>query len=614
MKLFPLASLPLGARFLFRAQRRYGRNEYKKFEHKTHSAKEEGESVRQKVPVSAERDNMALENTMSLIVEDSLPNDILQVLNSMREHRELCDVSLMAENNEIHAHRAILAACSPYFRAMFLSGFAEAKEDKVTLQGVSPAALQQVVDYFYTSELKLETENVEDIIRVAILLRLETIVDHCETFLRRNMSPFNCLGLQSFATLFNLESLSQHAARFTLWHFETVYEEEEFLEMPYGQLKSLIEDDNLKVQCEEKVFEAVWKWVEHDFTKRKVFIPDIMHYVRFPLMSLTYLGNNVSVRRMLKENAVCQELIREAMLYQSSLENQSISDLESIRVRPRMASEEIYVLGGWSNGQKISSVQCFNVDTLQWTVVAGMSVAHVSREDYFRVVAVREELYTVSRYKVGKYDPIANSWIQIANGPDVQCKWAGVCEHDGFIYVVGGHSSMCAKRFDTEMLTWQSLPSMMYARYYPGVAVVRGKVYAVGGLDHLWAPLNTAERYDPQTNQWEAIPSTSTARWSLGVAVVDEMLYAIGGSDNRESCSTSVEVYDPIKNEWNQSVADMNAGRRCLGVAVINDVIYVVGGRVANSIEYYDKESNQWKVVGAVNTRCNFGCVALRIL
>lgn len=554
------------------------------------------------------------DNTCTLIVEDSLPRDILQVLNSMRDNKELCDVTLIVESHEIHAHKAILAACSPYFRAMFLSGFAEASEDKVTLKDVNPDALRLVVEYFYTSELKLETENVEDILRICMLLRLETIVDHCETFLRRNMSPSNCLGLQCFACLFNLDSLSQHANRFTLWHFESVFEEEEFMTVPYQQLKDLIKDDNLKVQSEEKVFEAVWRWINHDFEKRKMYIPDIMQYVRFPLMSLHYLGNSVTVKRMQQEYTMCQELIREATMYQSTLECRTSADVESLRIRPRMASEEIYVLGGWSNGQKISSVQCFNVDTLQWTIVAGMSVAHVSREDYFRVVAVREELYTVSRYKVGKYDPIANAWVQIASGPDVQCKWAGVCEHDGYIYVVGGHSSMCAKRFETEMLTWQSLPSMMYARYYPGVAVLQGKVYAVGGLDHLWAPLNTAERYDPQTNQWEAIPAMSTARWSLGVAVVDKFLYAIGGSDNRESCSNSVEVYNPVTNEWNQSVAEMNTGRRCLGVAVVNDVIYVVGGRVANSIEYYDKGKNQWNVVGAVNTRCNFGCVALRLL
>ncbi|EDO45629.1 predicted protein, partial [Nematostella vectensis] len=538
----------------------------------------------------------------------------LQVLNSMRTHAELCDVTLLAGDRKIPAHRAILAASSPYFRAMFLSGFVEAKEESVTVKEVAFDALESAIDYFYTAKLRLDCDNVEDILKVCVVLRLDGLVDHCEMFLRRNMTPSNCLGLQSLARLFCLDGLSEHANRFALWHFQSVYQEEEFNRVPYQQLKSLVQDDTLKVQSEEQVFQAVWKWLNHDFHGRSMFVADIMQYVRFPLMNLHFLSDNELVKRLTREHTICRELIREARIYQSSVESGALVQVDNFRVRPRMASEEIYVIGGWSNGQKISSVQCFNVDTLEWTVVAGMSVAHVNREDYFRVVAVRDELYTVSRYKVGKYDPISNSWIQAATGPDVQCKWAGVCEWDGYIYVVGGHSSMSAKRFDTESLSWETLPLMTYARYYPGVAVLQGHVYAVGGLDHLWAPLNTGERYDPIKNQWTEISSMTTARWSLGVAVLGEKLYAIGGSDNRESHSNSVEVYDPSTNEWSEAVANMNNGRRCLGVAVVNDLIYVVGGRVANSIEYYDKDQNEWTVVGAVNTRCNFGCVALRLM
>ncbi|KXJ28832.1 kelch-like protein diablo [Exaiptasia diaphana] len=557
----------------------------------------------------------SIDATSIEIYEESLSRDTLEVLNSMRQYTELCDVNLLVDGKTITAHRAILAASSPYFRAMFLSGFSEVNEEFIEVKDMGADALAMVIEYFYTSYLKIDADTVEDILKVCVVLRLDTLVDHCETFLRRNMTPSNCLGLHSVAKLFCLDGLTDHAKRFTLWNFQQVFQEDEFSLLPYDQLRSLIRDDTLKVQSEEAVFDAVWKWINHDFHTRKEYVGDIMQYVRFPLMSLNFLVNNNTVKRLLQENTICKELVREARMYQALLSNDSSGEeTENFRIRPRMASEEIYVIGGWSNGQKLSSVQCFNVDTLQWSVVAGMSVAHVSREDYFRVVVANDELYTVSRYKVGKYDPISNSWMQVANGPDVQCKWAGVCESEGFVYVLGGHSSMCAKRFDPETLQWESLPVMTSARYYPGVAVFQGKVYAVGGLDHLWAPLRTAERYDPKNSRWEPIASMTTARWSLGVAVLGELLYAIGGSDNRESYSNSVEVYNAKTDTWSQAVASMNNGRRCLGVAVVNDLIYVVGGRVVNSIEYYDKDQNTWSVVGTVNARCNFGCVALRLM
>lgn len=557
---------------------------------------------------------MSLDTASVIVLEDSLPRETMDVLNSMRVRHELCDVVLVADGQAIPAHRVVLAASSPYFRVMFLSEFIEAKEEKINLKNISPIALELVVNFLYTSEIKIDVHNVEDVLAICMLLQLENLVDHCETFLRRNMTPSNCLGLQSIGGLFSLDGLKQHADRFSLWHFATVSNEEEFKDLPYDQLRLLISDDSLKVKSEESVFEAVWKWICHDFQHRKGFVADIMQYVRFPLMNLHYLNEDAVVIQLTKEHSILRDLVREAICYQTAVCKKATTDVASFRVKPRMASEEIYVIGGWSNGQKISSVQCFNVDTLQWTVVAGMTVAHVAREDYFRVVVVNDELYTVSRHKVGKYDPIGNCWNQIANGPHIQCKWAGVCECNGYIYVVGGHSSMCAKRFNPEALDWESLPLMMYARYYPGVAVLQGKVYAVGGLDHLWAPLSTAERYNSSTNQWEEIAAMNSTRWSLGVAVLHDQLYAIGGSDNKESFSNSVEVYDPGTDVWNQSVAALNSGRRCLGVAVVNDVIYAVGGRVVNSVEYYDEKTNEWRIVGSVNTRCSFGCVALRLL
>ena len=42
-----------------------------------------------------------------------------QSINCFRENDELCDVTLLVEGQKIRAHKIILAAASPYFKAMF---------------------------------------------------------------------------------------------------------------------------------------------------------------------------------------------------------------------------------------------------------------------------------------------------------------------------------------------------------------------------------------------------------------------------------------------------------------------------------------------------------------
>lgn len=68
----------------------------------------------------------------------------------------LCDVTLVANSVEIPAHKMVLAACSPYFYAMF-SSFEESRQDRIVIQEVDHYALELLVEYSYTSEIQVRT-------------------------------------------------------------------------------------------------------------------------------------------------------------------------------------------------------------------------------------------------------------------------------------------------------------------------------------------------------------------------------------------------------------------------------------------------------------------------
>ena len=70
---------------------------------------------------------------------------------------------------------------------------------------------------------------------------------------------------------------------------------------------------------------------------------------------------------------------------------------------------------------------------------------------------------------------------------------------------------------------WANKAPMSTARNVPGVGVVNGILYAVGGLT-----LATMEAYDPVTNTWMPKTSMSTPRYEHAVGVVNGTLYAVG--------------------------------------------------------------------------------------
>ena len=141
----------------------------------------------------------------------------------------------------------------------------------------------------------------------------------------------------------------------------------------------------------------------------------------------------------------------------------------------------------------------------------------------------------------------------------------------------------------TDESSWSPLAPMPTARSELGVAVVEGKIYAIGGLSGN-LPVNTNEQYDPVSNQWTVEAPMPTARNGFAIAVYNDKIYVIGGTVGNEFVGTN-EVYNPLTNTWDTKAA-MPTARADLSASVVNDKIYLIGGKKYSSINPYFVETN----------------------
>ena len=74
----------------------------------------------------------------------------------------LCDVILVTtDEEEFPCHKTVLASSSSYFHAMFNMEFEESRQKRIIIQEVDPKALRLLLDYVYTSEIKVNEQNVQ---------------------------------------------------------------------------------------------------------------------------------------------------------------------------------------------------------------------------------------------------------------------------------------------------------------------------------------------------------------------------------------------------------------------------------------------------------------------
>lgn len=206
-------------------------------------------------------------------------NIVVATLNDLRINAELCDIVLKVEAQEVHAHRALLSANSPYFRAMFTRNYSEASQDVVELHGITAKALEAIVQFCYTSKLTISTDNVQEVLSAACMFQITAVKEACCEFMRRHLGFGNCLGIRAFADTHSCPQLGKLADDFAKQNFQQVVQSEEFLRLEVDLLIALISADDLSISSEEKVFEAVVAWIKHDPANRDRYIADLLEQV-----------------------------------------------------------------------------------------------------------------------------------------------------------------------------------------------------------------------------------------------------------------------------------------------------------------------------------------------
>jgi len=533
------------------------------------------------------------------------------VMNKMRIHSQLCDISLRAGVTTLSAHRVVLAAASPYFHAMFNDDLVEKTKKEVTIHDLDPLALTLLVDFSYTGEIVISEDNVQVLLPASSLLQMSTVREACCKFLMRQLHPTNCLGIRSFADTHACKELHKRSHKFALQNFQEVMSTEEFLLLPFQEVDELISNTLLNVDMEEKVYTSVINWVKHEPSERKKFVARLMKHVRLPLMSREFLMTHVDTEGLVRENTECKELLLEAMRYHLLPEQRS--SLASIRTtsrKPDGMKPYLFAIGGGSLFAIHNECEVYNPRSDRWASLCPMT----SRRSRAGVTSLGKLLYVVGGYDGSNdlttgeyYNPAANTWQNITPmGTRRSC--LGICAYDGLIYCVGGYDGASClssvERYDPLTAMWTSSPAMNTKRRYCRSVVLDNCIYALGGFDSSNYQ-SSVERLDPRMGKWMSVPSMSSRRSSSGVAAVDGFLYCIGGNDGT-MCLQTGEKFNPRRNVW-EPIASMHSRRSTHEVVEIDNFLYALGGNDGsaslNSMERYDSKLNKWIMVTSMSAR-----------
>ncbi|CAF1403894.1 unnamed protein product [Adineta ricciae] len=513
------------------------------------------------------------------------------ILSELRYSGEYSDVILRTDDQRLFkVHRAILCSCSAFFRALFTNGMNETTDRVVDIHDIHGDAMQSILDFAYTRDMKLNDNNIFEVLQAANQLQVLDLISLGENYLYEKLTPENILGIREFAAYFFCRRLYDLAQVYLLSHFtEISIKSAEFVELYLDQVVEILNSNELNVKSEEAVFDAIIRWIDHKVDERKSHIVDLLKCVRLGLLTTNFFLEKVKCHPYIVNNEDCKPLVVNTLKYLYELDVDAYRDsiVQNPIARPRIPHEVLFVCGGWSGRSPTSAVEI--------------------------------------------YDTRADKWIQLPFNDEFPRAYHGIVTVNRMIYIIGGFDGMdhfnSCRLFDSQLLQWKEIAPMNVKRCYVSVAVHDGLIYAMGGFDgHLRQ--KSAERYSPVSNQWLPIPSMHAQRSDASATVLqgtyDEIveyrhlqlkidrIYICGGFNGQE-CMNSAEYFDPKTNQWTM-IAPMRNRRSGVGVIAYHDCIYALGGfngsTRMNSGERYNPKTNTWiPVPDMYNPRSGFNGV-----
>jgi len=124
-----------------------------------------------------------------LLEHSEFPSNYVGSFQELRNAGELFDVTLACEDETVEAHKVVISACSPFFRHVL----SKTKQNHpfIYLKGVLHQDLLALLDYIYTGETKVATEDVNRFIEAAQELKIKGLAEQENSMIESSIS-LNC--------------------------------------------------------------------------------------------------------------------------------------------------------------------------------------------------------------------------------------------------------------------------------------------------------------------------------------------------------------------------------------------------------------------------------------
>ena len=412
----------------------------------------------------------------------------------------LTDVALGVGGSEFRCHKAVLAAMSSYFDAMFSSGMRETEEGAIELHGLDEVVIENILEYIYTGKIDINNENADLIFSASVYLQIKPLQSICERFLLSHTDLDNCVDVLHLANSNSCNDLANNVIGFIKENITQIIDKKSFESIDSDTFIQLIASDDLIVPGETDVLDLALQWFEKQDQESEETLTSILQHVRCSQIPREHLQRLCDNNPTLKRYPACQRKLLEGNGGTDSFRNDKVL----LVVRPCHFSDDVDVV-------------CYSFTQSAW--------------------------FTLDKFV--DFNP--------GGGP-------GVCFYNNCIYISGGSGNlMHFGKYDCHKNNWTYLKKMNVRRFSHCMCGVGENIYVIGGKSKPNDVFNTIQKYSTTKESWSKEGELLVSVSEASCACVESRILVFGGSGSVFNFTHLVQCYD-LKTKTCSEIASFPKG------------------------------------------------------
>ncbi|KAL5201989.1 hypothetical protein ABZP36_012941 [Zizania latifolia] len=292
---------------------------------------------------------------------------------------EHSDVNIYVNGHGLvaHAHKLILSLWSMPFAKMFTNGMKESSASNVFFQDVPAEAFFLLIQFMYSGELKVDTQEVTPVLVQLLLLSDQfgiTVLQFecCKRIMEFLSEDTVCSVLEAVSSIPSCKLLGEMCKRNLAAHFDYCTTAcTNFVLLDEATFMDILQHGDMTVTSEERVLDAILTWCmeacdcfnwtsvdellntsrpEQLFGGRLTAINTLLPFVRFPLMQLSLL-QLMEKSNLVTNIEVFRQLVAEAIEFcNAGLCMATTNTCERFQHRRSSYKELQYISDGDNNG------------------------------------------------------------------------------------------------------------------------------------------------------------------------------------------------------------------------------------------------------------------------